>query len=350
MKLTEKLLLTSLLVIFSACITKAETIIIEAENAVLSQKNQIVKANWASGRKAVKLKNARKFTRQEMNQAQKPYLTFKYYLKIKGSYKIRFYVYAKDGSSDSFYYSVDRGRLYQFYIKKTGQAYTLSRNFNLSSGPHSIEVYTRENNLLVDKVTINKNAPKHKGKLTVPNWPKPPCYPSKSHPGVLLNPEYIAKLKLLIKDNPKFKTAYKNLKKLVNHKNSGKLLANNAARARALKEIRAQAFVYALESNSTDGRSAIVNIKNFLAKAKFPRKNDISRFYGETIFTAGIVYDWCYPLLTSADKKEIYDGIMKLAKRLEIGWPPVRQGNITSHAGEAQLLRDLLSAADSYVQ
>jgi len=345
MKLTEKLLLTSLLIIFSACVIKAEKITIEAENAALAQKDQIIKANWASGGKAVKLKNARKLTRQEMNKSQKPYLTFKYNLTIKGSYKIRFYVYAKDGSSDSFYFSVNGGRLYQFNVEKVGQIYTLSRDFNFSSGSHSIEVYTRENNLLMDKLTIDKNEAKYSGKLTVPNWGAPPCYPPKSHPRVLLNPEYIAKLKLLIKNNQKFKEAYKNLKKIVNHKNSGMLLANNSARTGALKEIRAQAFIYALESNSDDGKLAIVKIKKFLAKAKYPKNNDISRFYGETIYTAGLVYDWCYPLLTSVDKKEFYNGIMKLAKMLEIGWPPVRQGNITSHAGEAQLFRDLLSAA-----
>ena len=58
---------------------------------------------------------------------------------------------------------------------------------------------------------------------------------------------------------------------------------------------------------------------------------------------ASEVYDWCYPLLDEAAKKNIVIGCQTIAGQMEIGWPPNKQGAVVGHGGEAQLQRDLLS-------
>lgn len=110
-----------------------------------------------------------------------------------------------------------------------------------------------------------------------------------------------------------------------------------------LATIESKAFDYLFNNNVENGRKAIEAIRNVFNTVDFSGLSDVSRALGHVIFTASEVYDWCYSLLTTEDKNFIIDNCIKLARNMEIGWPPVNQGAITSHAGEAQLMRDLMS-------
>lgn len=110
-----------------------------------------------------------------------------------------------------------------------------------------------------------------------------------------------------------------------------------------LATIESKAFDYLFNNNVENGRKAIEAIRNVFNTVDFSGLSDVSRALGHVIFTASEVYDWCYSLLTTEDKDFIIDNCIKLARNMEIGWPPVNQGAITSHAGEAQLMRDLMS-------
>lgn len=112
-----------------------------------------------------------------------------------------------------------------------------------------------------------------------------------------------------------------------------------------LAVIESLAFDYLLNNNIENGNRAINSILNVFNTVNFSGLSDVSRALGHVIFTASEVYDWCYPLLSASDKESIIENCINLAKKMEIGWPPVKQGSITSHAGEAQLMRDLLSFA-----
>src|SRR5262249_14563557 len=83
----------------------------------------------------------------------------------------------------------------------------------------------------------------------------------------------------------------------------------------------------------------------FLPRAEFDLKaQDVSRPIGALMLTTAMVYDWCYAQLTAADKTLFIAQLERLAGMLETGYPPTKGGSITGHAGEAMLLRDLLSA------
>jgi len=60
--------------------------------------------------------------------------------------------------------------------------------------------------------------------------------------------------------------------------------------------------------------------------------------------TGAIVYDWLYALLTPDEKRAFIKELVRLAKTQECGYPPTRQGSVTGHASEAQIMRDMISA------
>ena len=168
------------------------------------------------------------------------------------------------------------------------------------------------------------------------------------HPRVLLNAAQKAIIQRNIATDEKCAQAWLRITDWNNLPDGGRLPANGDYRELALKIIAAQALVYALENDDATGRKAIQNLLDFHAAVNYPVQKDVTRAYGFAIYNTALVYDWCYPLLTAAEKQTLIQAVKTTAGRMEIGWPPVRQSNITGHSGEAQLLRDLLSAGIAF--
>lgn len=135
-----------------------------------------------------------------------------------------------------------------------------------------------------------------------------------------------------------------------------KLLANPAARLRASAALsptglaidrvaecaRSRALLAMLAGDEKLGREAIDIVLDRLPQAVWDLSvQDISRQIGLVMLSAGMVYDWCFPWLGDAGPVFI-EQAYRLARMLEVGYPPTGQGAVTGHAGEAMLLRDLL--------
>jgi hypothetical protein len=118
--------------------------------------------------------------------------------------------------------------------------------------------------------------------------------------------------------------------------------ASNAS-SRILAIIESLAFDHALRGNPDHGRAAITALRNYVSTVVYPPRDYNNT--GQTVFTIGAVYDWCYPLLTPADREFFIAAGLATAAKMEIGWPPLKQGNVTGHGPEAQLQRDLLAFA-----
>jgi len=143
-----------------------------------------------------------------------------------------------------------------------------------------------------------------------------------------------------------------------------------------LGTIEAKAFMYRLmfeqdhaagsvEALERDkyGYEAIIAMKNYLRTLDIQYiTSDQCRDYGYVMFIAAEVYDWCYPLLTAADKEQIIFGVVESCcngtcgdpsyhsssaykQKMEVGFPPSGQGSVSGHGSEAQILRDYLSFA-----
>ena len=112
----------------------------------------------------------------------------------------------------------------------------------------------------------------------------------------------------------------------------------------ALEDIIAQkAFYYLIAGDEAVGREAVALIRPYMKRVAFGNMLDITRQVGAAIYTASLVYDWCYPLLTPADRTSLRMNMLRLAETMECSWPPFGQNILNGHGNEAQINRDLLS-------
>ena len=133
--------------------------------------------------------------------------------------------------------------------------------------------------------------------------------------------------------------------------------------------IEAKAFAYLLTGERHYAEEALYAIKNFILTLRVPYiTSDQCREYGLAMFTAAKVYDWCFDILTEDDKYQLMAGVeTKLCQgyvedeawiqrwkengyidpifKMEVGFPPVRQGAVIGHGAEAQIMRDYLGMA-----
>ncbi|MGW8885925.1 heparinase II/III domain-containing protein [Streptomyces sp. NPDC055749] len=111
--------------------------------------------------------------------------------------------------------------------------------------------------------------------------------------------------------------------------------------------IEAGAFLYLVHREEATGRKAVAQLRNFLATFKpFPHTASVSevRRTGTTLFTAALVYDWCYELIGDKDRQVFIGAMKRLAENQGVGFPPDRLSSVTSHATEYELQRDQLAA------
>ncbi|MFD6415700.1 heparinase II/III family protein [Streptomyces sp. NPDC060194] len=111
--------------------------------------------------------------------------------------------------------------------------------------------------------------------------------------------------------------------------------------------VEANAFLYLVHREEAVGRRAVTQMRNFLATFRpFPHTASVTevRRTGTTLFTAALVYDWCYELLGDDDRAAFVAAMKRLAENQGVGFPPDRLSSVTSHASENELQRDQLAA------
>ena len=107
--------------------------------------------------------------------------------------------------------------------------------------------------------------------------------------------------------------------------------------------IRKKAFVYLMTGDKNPGREAVNLTRNYLSAVEFGNLLDITREIGRAIYSASLVYDWCYDLMSEEDKECIRSNLMRLADDMEVGWPPFRLPIVIGHASEQIINQNLLS-------
>ncbi len=108
-------------------------------------------------------------------------------------------------------------------------------------------------------------------------------------------------------------------------------------------QVELMALEYLMNKDPKVGRKAITTIIDTLETATFKKAGDISRGIGLFMVTGAIVYDWCYDQLKPEEKTRFVKAFVRLAKMLEVGYPPVKDKSIVGHASEWMIMRDLLS-------
>ena len=175
---------------------------------------------------------------------------------------------------------------------------------------------------------------------------KPTLIPPKRHPRLFVNPQYLVELKKNITKGdslPVWNSVRKKAEKPFGFKIvPGQELSYNKE---LLDAVNAKAFYYLVTGNKKTGLEAVKLIKSYISVATFGNGQDICRKVGEMIFSASLVYDWCYNLIPAEEKTFFRKRMLFYAAELEADWPPFRQYASAGHGNEAQFNRDLFSMA-----
>lgn len=171
-------------------------------------------------------------------------------------------------------------------------------------------------------------------------FPHPPVYPTKGkHPRVMVSSHNIDRIRENL-EKPQNASAYRSYLEYYKKEMTGEYSGNTFE---LLTRIEAKAFRYLMTGEELYGYQAIYNIKNAILTAEHI-EIDPYRAYGLTMYVAACVYDWCYPIMTELDREQIVRGAINLlAKRMEVGCPPAKEGAIAHHTVECQILRSYLS-------
>lgn len=187
--------------------------------------------------------------------------------------------------------------------------------------------------------------------ITNTRYNPPKITPAPEHPRLYFRKKDIAQIMNNANKTENYQ-AYSMHKLNLEQNTNGKLALPEEGKSNAnntwLGWFESWAFEYAVNGNEELGRRAIDSLKNFMSTVVYIDKNNdgYTRNAGQLVFTAAEVYDWCYPLLTEEDKAFIIEtAISIIGDGIEVGWPPVKQGGVTGHGSEAQILRDLLGFA-----
>ncbi len=199
-----------------------------------------------------------------------------------------------------------------------------------------------------------------------------------THPRVMFTRDMLPAIKATM-EKPEYKVAVDALWEYANAEYDGILgepEENFSARKglhnfnyEGLAKIEAKAFAYQLTGERHYADEALYAIKNYILTLKVPYiLSDQCRDYGLAMLTAAKVYDWCFDTLTEDDKYQLMAGVEhKLCAgyvedeawiarwkengyidpifKMEVGFPPVRQGAVVGHGAECQIMRDYLAMA-----
>lgn len=190
------------------------------------------------------------------------------------------------------------------------------------------------------------------------NYDSYPLPPANTHPRVFMLEKDYDELRKKA-ETPALKSVYHKLKGLQYLTNSGKftrLMSKDLGYyGNDLFEcIKINAYFRLLENDDNAGRVAIDKLFNIMDTLDFEVSILVKEVYtrggGELLTTLAVVYDWCFDLLSQEEKDRIWEYGKFIMSNMEIGYPPSTEhgGCVTSHTGEAQLMRDTLSFAIAF--
>ena len=167
-------------------------------------------------------------------------------------------------------------------------------------------------------------------------------YPLPDHPRLFIKKGEIADLKVRF-DHADFSAVRSAFNTQKGYSTNG-IVTTDKPNDAIRQKMEALAFEYLIdpETKSTSGKQAIQLAINYLNSFGSISNIIVSDYddlgyTNEMIIGAAIVYDWCYPLMSPADRQKLRNAMILVCKRTEYGLPdtPVKQ-YLSGHYGELQ--------------
>ena len=236
----------------------------------------------------------------------------------------------------------------------------LSNEF-FKKGTYTIGLRPRELRTRIDNILITNNVafvPNGASGMEKPEnfidgqyYNIPPIVPPEGHPRLLVREKDIPLIKANL-ESEENKPMYEQVLKNVADDNDCILPLDPASptntNTKCLGIIEGNAFLYLIdnENNLENGKKAIELYKNYISSLVCTKSAAYqTRELGYTIYIGALVYDWCYDIMSDEDRELFINTWVAYGMQLEIGWPPISQANMNSHAIEGQLMTDLISMA-----
>lgn len=108
-------------------------------------------------------------------------------------------------------------------------------------------------------------------------------------------------------------------------------------------EVQLHALNHLLYDDMILGRKAVTAMLDTLKTTNFGTKNDLSRASGIMLMVGGLVYDWCYDVMTPGERQQYIKEFVRIAGTMECHYPPKRNESVVGHGSEWMILRDMLS-------
>ena len=297
-------------------------------------------------------------------ETDRPEVVFNINVPKDGIYTIWMRMTVASVSEDSIYYKYDSkswGSKSLTIFEDGDWHWQILSNEYFEAGNHTVGIRARELRLRIDNILVTNNV------AFVPNGASgldkienfvdgqyyniPPIVPPEGHPRLLVRKKDIPLIKenLMSEEN---KPMYEQVLKNVADDNDCILPLDPASptntNTKCLGIIEGNAFLYLIdnEKNLENGKKAIQLYKNYISSLVCTSKaSHQTRELGYAIYIGALVYDWCYYIMTDEDKEIFMNAWLAYAMQLEIGWPPIAQANLNSHAIESQLMTDLIGMA-----
>ncbi|WP_082219642.1 heparinase II/III family protein [Massilia sp. NR 4-1] len=328
--------------------------------------------------------------RNTVDNSSAPELSYTVELDHQANYAIWVKAYAPDLlTANSFFAALDGQNYSAQYIPKAGEWVwlKLGQSGTLPAGRHTLQIKYRRSNVRLDRLLFTSLSAYQPGATDAaptvdnaiplpPNIPAPPVFPPAGvHPRLFLSSaEQIQGIKTLrdrvgkmnlpasLPANPELRE-YWALNKAWSRlfaaadlteatfptmkDKDGKDVPDCAT---AVKSVQANALLYLVEDDAARGEKALRLATVYLNHPVCYAGASNARTQGNALLLSAIVYDWCAKLLVN--RKALRDLLvlryLEQAQRMEIGFPPLKQNQFTSHGSEAQLLRDQLSGGIAF--
>lgn len=297
-----------------------------------------------------------------------------------------YYVWARvraaSTSSDSFHWALGDGSVKVYAPPADDQWHWVqlhidSKPLTLSAGTANLKLWYREPGLKIDRLLVTALASYNPGlqeaepnldnALPPMSGPLPSIFPPSTRPRLFITATDVSKINQLKSEvsngnnsNRERQALYLAWKRI---SEEGKYTAETLPAlktgekqvdycARVNKLIYSKALLYITKpaDNKAQGEQAVKLILAYFDDpvCQWSDPDTQTRPIGEKILLSALVYDWCEPLLDDQLKSRFITHFLEQASRMEIGFPPYKQGAVVGHGSESQLLQDQLSAGIAF--